>query len=396
MKWRQFISTFGMIVLLLALAAACSPSAPTVPPPPTKPAQPTASATTGNAPPTTASTPTSRLSSAMITPATVAVSTAGARPIVWPERAGLDELGSYRFTLRRSFKGTQNGQAAETSTTYTRSYRKDPPAQFTSAETTGADGKPVKLLFGYIGAVAYQQAAADQPCTAATKSAGVSEWNPGAALRPVTQGKLIGAETVNGVPSQHYALDASSMGKGWTAETSGDLYLAEPGGYVVKYVLRVKAGETYFGKGSQGEETVAFEVLSASEAAEIALPPGCPQLANIPSMADASDVTRTPWGTSYLTASTVAQVLAYYRTQMQTAGWELRSSSEDAVAAAAALAQVAGPGAPQTTSSIAPNSTGGWMLFANSKENKVLYLTVKQEGTKLRVQAQIDNQPQKK
>ncbi len=384
MNKQAFLGFLAMTLVMVALAVACSPSIPAASPSPANLVPPTASSASASA---TTSQPASG-----VTPKPTEPATAGLRPITWPKQAGLDRLPGYRLTLSRSFKGTQNGQPAETSTAYTLNYRKNPPAQFTTADTRGPDGKPIKLMFGYVGEVVYQQVGADQPCTASAKAADLREWNPGAALAPVSQAKLVGPETVNRVPTQHYTLDASSLGKNWPADTSGDLYLADPAGYVVKYILQVKAGESYFGKGNQGEQTTAFEVLTAGEQGDLALPAGCPALANLPAMPSASDVVRTPWGVSYLAASSTAQVLAYYRAEMQARGWEEKSNSEDASTASFGLTETGTP--IPTAQAAAPKTQSlerGWMVWTLAKEKKMVYISVTPEGGRLRVDVQVDD-----
>lgn len=324
------------------------------------------------------------------TPAgTASPSGATVKPIAYPDAALLDRLEGYDLTLHISFKGTQDGRPVETSNHYTHRVRHNPPAQFTTVEVTGVDAKPTKLVFGSAGNVQYAQTAADQPCTAQSKSAGASAFNPATLLRPVRQAKFIGSETIGGTPARHYALDANSYGPGFPAETTGDLWLADAGGFVVKYVLRVRAGEAYFGKGNQGEQTTTFE-LAASGAAPLVLPAGCPPVSDLPAMSDASDLERTPWGLSYLTAADVRTIISFYIVQMKPLGWALQSSSDQGSAASAGVGDVATPGpGTHATAPSGPRPQDGWASFVLAGDKKLAVLRVRTEKNQSRVEVLI-------
>ena len=336
-----------------------------------------------------APTATLRAASTLAAPTAAPPSASAVNPITYPDPALLDRLDGYDLTLRIAFKGTHDGHAAETSSQYTRRFRRSPAAQFTTVDTTDADGKPVKMLFGLVGDVQYSQAAADEPCEAQDKQANYKVMNPASMLRPVRQARLVGAETIGGVPAQHYSLDAASFRPGMPAETRGDLWLADPGGYVVRYELHVQAGEAYFGQGNQGEQTTRFE-LAKSNGAELAIPQGCPPPSDLVAMSDASDLSRTPWGVSYLTASDARSILTFYRTRLEPLGWTLRASSDQGTTALPGLeGDPASAQISQATAPAAQNARGGWAVFVLAKENKTGTLLYQPEGTLMRVEVLV-------
>ena len=55
----------------------------------------------------------------------------------------------------------------------------------------------------------------------------------------------------------------------------------------------------------------------------VAVPPGCPSgFVDVPMLADATDVFSSPGVSSYLTASTPADVAAFYQTQLPALNWQ--------------------------------------------------------------------------
>jgi hypothetical protein len=319
----------------------------------------------------------------------------------------LDSLDSYTFSLRVSFKGTREGAALDKTDLYTRTFSLSPPAQFTTIQTTDDDGKPVTLMQGFSGTVQYARAGLDEPCAVRARSAtGGASFNPVVLLTPILQGNDKGPETVNGVPARHYVMDAV---RNSNTQMSGEVWIAEPGAFVVKYALRVQGGEAYFGKGSEGEQTLAFEVREAGARKPVALPSGCPPpVVDLPAMADAANVTRSLSKLSYTTASGIAATEAFYREQMKALGWTLESNaapSEPPIAAQPPAGMGAMPNLPAnlpplppginlkdyvptavpTRAVAAPVARESWMVFARAGEPRRAYITLRVEGASVRV-----------
>lgn len=325
--------------------------------------------------------------------------------VPFPEMAGVDQLTSYTVALRVSFKGTQDGQPLDTTEIYTRMVAQDPAAQFTTIQTTGEDGKLTTYLRGWVGDVLYMRGGSEAPCTARVIStADRQTFNPAALVNPIVQGNEVGLESVNGLSAHHYVINAA---QGANAQISGEVWIAEPARYVVRYVMSLKGGEEYFGKGITGEKTISFEVSDAGANKPVALPEGCPPpLTNIPAMPDAAGLTRSLTQLSYTTTASMDDVAAFYKDQMKSLGWSLKSSST-----ASALTQPPSglenipnlskltlvPGMDlkkylptQNLPKAVPVSQAGWMIFAQGQET--VYINLQPEGSTLRVQIQLNPQ----
>jgi hypothetical protein len=64
-----------------------------------------------------------------------------------------------------------------------------------------------------------------------------------------------------------------------------------------------------------------FDLLEANTDITIAAPEGCSAPVDIPKMSDATDVLSISGMTNYTTASSVADVVAFYQAQLPAAGW---------------------------------------------------------------------------
>jgi hypothetical protein len=356
----------------------------------------------------------SATSPAKATPTTLAIqtdlpiqeasSTPAGSSIPFPNLAGLDQLDSYALSLRVSFKGIQDGQTVDMIDLYTRTYSLDPAMLFTTIQTTDDNGKPTTFLRGWIDDVLYMRAGLAEPCTArVVSSADHQTFNPAVLLRPIMQGKEMERETMNGVPARHYVMDTLQNAN---TQISGEVWIADPGAFVVKYVMFLKGGEEYFGKGNQGEQMIEYEVRDAGAKKPVAIPVDCPPpVTDLPAMPDATDLTRSLTQLSYTTASGIAETAAFYQEQMKALGWDLESSSAPSASAQEPTGMGAIPNMPAlpvvpgmdlgqylpTTNPAtgAPTMQDGWMIFIQTKEQIRAYILLRPEGANLQVQVRI-------
>ncbi len=290
-------------------------------------------------------------------------------PIAFPDPSGLDALDSYSLVLRLSFKGMRDGQAVDSTDIYTHTVSRAPAAQFTTVQTTDPDGKPLRLLYGSIGQVRYTQGGADQPCRVRWGEAAAAggALNPAQMLKPALRGKEAGRETVNGIPTRHYTLTASSFDPVLQANASGDLWIAETGDYVVRYLLRVQGDEAYYGAGVQGEQTTALELTDVGAKKPVVPPAGCPPpFIDFPVMTDATQVVRTPWGVSYRTGAGLDKTAAFYKEQMKALGWVLEPGGSG-------------------------SSSRRFLEFSLAKEQKGAYISLTVDGVEVRVEGRVES-----
>ena len=240
---------------------------------------------------------------------------------------GLDQLSSYQLTLTITFKGQRDGQAWEWKDLDTHRFSRQPAAQFTTLTMRGENDQSIPIMYGNLDGAHYFQKGAEACQVSWGEQAPNSEGvNPAAWLPPLATVKEVGQETVNGVSSRHYAIAEASNG----LQTTGEVWLAEPGGYVVKYDLTLQAGEQFFGKGIEGTQTFHYELSEINSLQEVSLPVGCPAvLTEIPAMPDALDLVRRPGSMAFTTPSDLKSIQSFYQDKLKALGWTLLAQHTD-------------------------------------------------------------------
>lgn len=329
-----------MAILLAALAllalTACSPGGSTEPeatdalPAPTAQPDVTAdsSSQTTESPATAVFTATADVPVATAEPGEIAAQAAipfGPGPFnLTDPAAGLAALAGYKATLTLSFVGTESGQSSQWSTVYVMSTTTQPAARQLSIASTGAAADPDPLTLTEAGGVTYEQRGASA-CTTSASAPGDSPaalLEPAAFLNVVIGAEAAGSETVNGVAADHYTFDERALGQVGFAESTGELWVAADGGYVVKYVLTTTGEPGAFGEAIEGTATWAYELTGANELTAIAPPPDCPAAIDAPLLPDATGVTSEPGRLSYTTLTSPADAVAFYQAQLPALGWE--------------------------------------------------------------------------
>lgn len=237
----------------------------------------------------------------------------------------LAELSAYRSTLIMSFTGTESGQTSEWSNTYEMITSGDPAArQLTYTSPTG-DGQDASVLVyrAEIGGIAYEKRG-ETGCMSGGIFTGdsLARWEPATFLPGVTGAVESGRETVNGVPAVRYDFDERAFGSLPEATSTGQMWVASDGGFVVRYTLTTIGASQYFGDGSEGTLTFDYQLTDVANAPPMALPPDCADGAtDAPLLPDAADVVRVPGLVSYTTASTANEAVAFYQDQLTAQGW---------------------------------------------------------------------------
>jgi hypothetical protein len=236
--------------------------------------------------------------------------------------AGLTELSGYRATLILSFNGTRDGQPEQWTRTYEMRVSQNPLAR--QLTITGDDVTPADQWMAEIGGVLYELNE-QGGCIASLSPEGgllAQRWEPASFLFGPIGAEEAGAETVNGVPAKHYTFDQRALGQGKLTESMGEVWVADAG-YVVKYILTTKGGANYFGEGIEGTLTHDYNLTEIDQPTAVELPEDCPPgLIDAPVMSDAQDVEQLPGVTLYRTASSIADVIAFYQDQLPGMGWQ--------------------------------------------------------------------------
>ena len=255
------------------------------------------------------------------------ISTGGQVKDLLPDpQAGLSSLDNYTNTLTLSFAGTANGQDTESVETYTQSAWPALDAKFFTIDALDETGLPQFIVAGNVGEAHYDRIGRDVPCGVwwgqAASVSGGSEFHVTDILDPVGAARLAGEESVDGIPAKHYTFDGASVGLPEDVEASGDVWIADKGGYVVKYILQITGADSYFGEGKQGTQTIEYLLSEVNANPQVVYPEGCePVLTEVPAMEDAAEIIRLPGLLDYFSNSPQETIAAFYTDYFESSGW---------------------------------------------------------------------------
>ena len=248
--------------------------------------------------------------------------------------SGLGNLNSYKASFNMSFEGTENGQSKTSTFGYTEEFVKEPAAKRTTITGLGAmiGGTPEPnqssgaLESIEVGGKQYSKIG--DICTQITAESAPQAntmMDPNSIIGGVRGAQRLGNETINGVPTVHYKVDASSLNALGYLNGDGDVWVADPGDYVVKYTMQATATgkESFFGS-TLGEGTFKwdYEVSDVNQPINIQPPENCGGASeDIPMMSDAQDQASMGGMSTYSTASALKDVVAFYEKEMKAKGW---------------------------------------------------------------------------
>jgi hypothetical protein len=243
---------------------------------------------------------------------------------------GLSDLAGYKATLTLSFDGTRDGQPRKWSKTYVMLVSKEPAVRQLTVETTGvANAEPV--FMAELDGVDYE-VRGQNPCAASAVEQGYSlsdRLEPARFLDYVIGADAAGSETVNKVAADHYTFDQRAMGKQGPVQSTGELWVASTGGYVVKYLLTTKANADVFGNGTEGTLSWDYELTDVGKPVKIKLPADCPGgMVAAPQLPGATNVINTPGVLTYDTSTSLADAAAFYQDKIPGLGWKLRGQAD--------------------------------------------------------------------
>lgn len=241
-------------------------------------------------------------------------------------RAGLADLSSYKATLELSFEGFRDGRSELWSKTYVMFTTKEPAARQLSIEKTGDLPDLDAVFMAEWDGVAYESRG-ETGCNATVidpENLLAETWEPAGFLTPLLGAEETSPETVNGVAAAHYTFDERAFGLSDIAQSTGDVWVASEGGYIVKYLLTTEGEADYFGEGAEGRLTWNYQLTDVNASLAIEIPADCPAgLVDAPLMPDATSTLNMPGVLAYHTASDLAEVAAFYQEQLPTLGWQL-------------------------------------------------------------------------
>jgi hypothetical protein len=244
--------------------------------------------------------------------------------------AGLNELNSYQSSFTMTFEGTEDGQPKSSTLSFTEAFVKDPPAKHTSITGFGAMlGSGAASDQGAIETIEVngkQYSKIGDTCVQVTADSGPQAnamFNLDSIIGNVRGAQKLGNETLNGVPTEHYKIDASGLaGLGYT-NGQGEVWVAKPGDFVVKYTFEATGKDMFFGNtGTEGTIKWVYEISQINQPIDIQPPANCSGAAeDIPIMADAEEQSAMGSMTTYTSPSKFEDVVAFYQKEMPTQGW---------------------------------------------------------------------------
>ena len=245
--------------------------------------------------------------------------------------AGLDRLKSYRAKWSAEWKSTEEGQSKTGSWNWEEDFTTEPAKArhllWRTNESTDSSKETVFELW-QIGDTMYMKAPDDEECIAISseqtaKNMEQGIFSPGA-LGGINEGKYVGREMVNGIPTKHYkyASKLTTLGVG---EVAGESWVAIDGGFVVKDTVTWKGGGFLGMGGETGEGSWTWELTEINAPITIESPAACaaPAGADLPVMPDAQDKTSMNNMLIYKTASSAADAIAFYKDALAESGWKL-------------------------------------------------------------------------
>ena len=250
--------------------------------------------------------------------------TFGPGTLTFPDtKAGLVNVASYQAALTLSFVGTLNGQAQKWSKTYVMLAAKQPAARQLTLVNTGDLSNLDPVFMAEADGTSYERRGKNACGATVIDPANslAARMEPAGFLTGVIGAVEAGSETVNDVAAHHYTFDERAFGQVGVAKSTGELWVASDGGYIVRYKVATVGNADYFGKGIQGTLNWDYELTGVNQPVAIELPKDCPSgMMDAPLLLDATEVVRLPGVLSYSTVTRVGQAAAFYQKQIPLLG----------------------------------------------------------------------------
>jgi len=238
---------------------------------------------------------------------------------------GLMGLDSYHQELVVAFHGQKAGQPYQWSNHYSRDYSRQANGDFLLLKTSESGQADHERLIGSLDQAHYSRRSQNEPCLVnwGSLAEGAGEILNPASLLPAVSGTIDeSAASSNGIASVHYRVNEQS-GKN---SMQGEVWIAQEGGFIVRYTLSIQGDESIFGQGISGEKTYSYELTQVNTLGDPLLPQGCePVLTDFPVYADAKNLRRQPNGVDYTSQAKPDEISQFYQDQLIQQGWLLVS-----------------------------------------------------------------------
>jgi hypothetical protein len=151
-------------------------------------------------------------------------------------------------------------------------------------------------------------------------------FKPGDLVGGLSNATLIArGENVNGVLADHYSANEKDLTLGLYTSAKGDLWVAQEGGYVVKYVGEASGKTALIGKTAEGAFKWAYDIEDANKLDKITLPAECEKAKpaeDIPIPANATDKGNFGAMITFKSPDDPAKVTEFYQKELPAKGWK--------------------------------------------------------------------------
>jgi hypothetical protein len=133
------------------------------------------------------------------------------------------------------------------------------------------------------------------------------------------------------VKADHYKVEQSNLGFGTTTSQSGEVWLAQDGGYMVKFTGTAQGDFTIFSDTTKGTVTWNYDLTDANKLKEIVLPTECKEAAagisDLPIPPNATDQGNLGDLITFTSPDAPKVVGEYYRKNLPLQGWKILSDT---------------------------------------------------------------------
>jgi hypothetical protein len=256
----------------------------------------------------------------------------------------LEELDSYSMRFTFSFNGkNEEGKTEQGSMEIVQEVIKASKDQHIRFSTTGdaAESTPGGIFEIFqVGGVSYMHSPEGQDgpsCLSASSDQNDSldgqMFKPGDIVGGIENATLVKqGETVNGVKADHYTFDQGGVSFGTFSSAKGDVWVAQDGGYLLKYVGEASGKAGLFGSGStEGSFTWEYNVENINGLEAITLPDVCAAqqpATDIPLPEGATDKANFNGIITFKSKDAPADVAAFFKQELPGQGWQAGEASE--------------------------------------------------------------------
>jgi hypothetical protein len=238
---------------------------------------------------------------------------------------GLDQLPGYKVTLKQDLAGALDGQPYERHNDYELSKQPGSGAFDYSNTVSGTDTRSFSLRFISLDGAFYQWEQSQSDCQGSNTSPTDNPvTEPASLLIPVNNGDFVRKEKVNGIDSSHYTFDRGSLplGKG-SENVTGELWIADDGGYVVKYLLNVALPKKITGKDLEIAQTWVYQLELLDQTDAVSLPAGCrPVPVEITPPEGAVNLIYQSGSLTFDISTAASDLVDFYINQLSSQGWQ--------------------------------------------------------------------------